>query len=582
MTESDASVIAPDTRGMNFFRGDHALQDLLALYLPQDLLTHLTPYLDRLGGLAAGELDECAALADRHPPQLHPRDRFGRDREWIEYHPAYRRLEQVAYGEFGIHAMSHRPILGWAQPLPAVAKHAFTLLFNEAEFGLGCPINVTDSAAHLLIRFGDDAVKARFLPRMLSQDMDELWQGAQFMTEKSGGSDVGSLTSTAVLSAGQWRIHGEKWFCSNADADVVTLLARPDGAPAGTRGLGLFVMPRLLENGAPNRYRIIRLKDKLGTRSMASGEVRLDGAVAYPLGQLDAGFKQMAEMINWSRLSNGVKSTALMRRAVQDAWQVYRHRQVFGSSLLHRPLAQRQLLKLQLPSEQALSMSFFTAHALDQAEYPGRVHSNDARAVLRLATPVLKARATRDARRVTGDAMEVRGGCGYIEEFVNPRLLRDAHLGSIWEGTSNIVAIDAIRRAVGRNGCQGAYQAALLDRLDQCAGLPEAFVGELRRALQGAIECAEASDTDDELCVRQAVTALYHASSAILLAWEGCAIAQHRGDGRRVLWARLTLDHRLYPQGPLQRIDRSREAAIAGAVLGAVPLPLQRIAPLLG
>src|SRR5262245_14022355 len=257
----EASAIAPDTRGSNFYRADPALRDLLAAYLADDLRAHLEPSLDRLGELAAGELDECAALADRHPPVLHARDRFGRDRQWIEYHPAYRRLEAAAYGEFGIHAMSHRPILGWPAPLPAVAKHAFTLLFNEAEFGLGCPINVTDSAAHLIRLFGDNAIKARFLPRMLSQDMRELWQGAQFMTEKSGGSDVGSLTSVARLDSDGWRIFGEKWFCSNADADVVTLLARPDGAPAGTRGLGLFVMPRHLDDGAPNRYRIVRLKD---------------------------------------------------------------------------------------------------------------------------------------------------------------------------------------------------------------------------------------------------------------------------------------------------------------------------------
>jgi acyl-CoA dehydrogenase len=244
LRDIEASAIAPDTRGMNFYRDDQALQDLLAMYLPDDLFAHLLPHLNRLGGLAAGELDECAALADRHPPVLHARDRFGRDRQWIEYHPAYRRLEAVAYGEFGIHAMSHRPILGWSKPLPAVAKHAFTLLFNEAEFGLGCPINVTDSAAHLLIRFGDEGIKERFLPRMLSQDMNELWQGAQFMTEKSGGSDVGGLTSTAVRDGENWRIYGEKWFCSNADANVVTLLARPEGAAQGTKGLGLFVMPR--------------------------------------------------------------------------------------------------------------------------------------------------------------------------------------------------------------------------------------------------------------------------------------------------------------------------------------------------
>ena len=576
----DASAIAPDTRGMNFYRADSALRDLLHLYLEPGLRAHLEPHLDRLGALAAGELDECAALADKHPPVLHQRDRFGRDRQWIEYHPAYRRLEAVAYGEFGIHAMSHRPILGWKTALPAVAKHAFTLLFNEAEFGLGCPINVTDSAAHLIRLFADEPTKARFLPRMLSQDMSELWQGAQFMTEKAGGSDVGALTSVARRGADGWRIHGEKWFCSNADASVVTLLARPDGAPAGTRGLGLFAMPRLLDDGTPNRYRIVRLKDKLGTRSMASGEVAMDGALAYPLGHLDAGFKQMAEMINWSRLSNGVKSTALMRRATHDAWQMYRHRTVFGRQLLELPLAQRQLLKLQLPAEQALSMSFFTAAALDRSE-GARHGANDARATLRLATPVLKIRATRDARRVTGDAMEVRGGCGYVEDFANARLLRDAHLGSIWEGTSNIVGIDAIRRAIGRNGCQGAYQAALLDRLEASVELPAPFVAELGAALRDALELAEAADEPDELWVRQAATALYHASSAILLAAEGCATSRRRGDGRRALWARLALDHRLYARGPLTRTDTTRERAIASALLGDAPQPIGALATLL-
>ncbi len=194
--------------------------------------------------------------------------------------------------------------------------------------------------------------------------------------------------------------------------------------------------------------------------------------------------------------------------------------------------------------------------------YPGRAHANDARAVLRLATPVLKMRATRDARRVTGDAMEIRGGCGYVEDFVNPRLLRDAHLGSIWEGTSSIVGIDAVRRAIGRNGCQGAYQAALLDRLDRCCR-----VAGRSSSTNCARHCVTPSrlpkrrTKQDELWVRQAVTALYHASSAVLLAFEGCETARRRGDARRVLWARLVLDHRFYPRGPLTRSDRGRERA---------------------
>ena len=188
------------------------------------------------------------------------------------------------------------------------------------------------------------------------------------MTEKEGGSDVGTLTTTAVAEGDHWRLYGEKWFCSNADAKVVMLLARPEGAGPGTRGVGLFLMPRTLDDGSPNHYRIVRLKDKLGTRSMASGEIKLEGAIAYAVGKLDRGFVQMAEMVNSSRLSNGVKSTALMRRAYHDAMTVARNRVVFGSRIIDLPLARRQLMKIMLATEQALSMSFLTADALDRAE----------------------------------------------------------------------------------------------------------------------------------------------------------------------------------------------------------------------
>ena len=308
---------------MNFYRADPALTDLLRIHLP----------------------DACSAISSRisivwaRSPAVISTNARGSPTgtcrccisatasaatsQWIEYHPAYRELERAAFGEFGIHAMSLRKgILGWPQTYPVVAKHAFTFLFNQAEFGLGCPINVTDGCAKLLANFGSETLKAKYLDGLTQTDMSKLTQGGQFMTEKEGGSDVGTLTTTAVQEGDHWRLSGEKWFCSNADAEVVMLLARPQGAGGGTRGVGLFLMPRRLDDGSPNHYRIVRLKDKLGTRSMASGEIKLEGAIAYAVGKLDRGFVQMAEMVNSSRLSNGVKSTALMRRAYHDAMTV--------------------------------------------------------------------------------------------------------------------------------------------------------------------------------------------------------------------------------------------------------------------
>jgi alkylation response protein AidB-like acyl-CoA dehydrogenase len=533
-----------------------------------------------LGELAGGHLDECARLADRHGPVLHQRDRFGRDVQWIEYHPAYRELERVAFGEFGIHAMSIRKgILGWPDTYPVVAKHAFTFLFNQAEFGVGCPINVTDGCAKLLANFGSEELKAKYLDGLSQTELAKLTQGGQFMTEKEGGSDVGTLTSIAVPDGDRWRLYGEKWFCSNADAKVVMLLARPQGAPGGTRGVGLFLMPRFLDDGSQNHYRIVRLKDKLGTRSMASGEVKLEGAIAHVVGRLDRGFVQMAEMVNSSRLSNGVKSTALMRRAFHDAMTVAKNRVVFGSRIIDLPLGRRQLMKIMVATEQALSMSFVTADALDRAE----AGSQDAAALLRILTPTLKFRATRDARKVCGDAMEMRGGTGYVEEFANARLLRDAHLGSIWEGTGNIVALDALKRAVGRHGAESALAADLHARLNDSTAVPRAWRDRLGDLVDRAVHFARevAARADNEADARRATTLIYHVASAVVLAWEGARIHDMRGDARRLLLSRLVLDHRLSSGDPFRLTENETQDAITCLLLGERSAGIDQVGELL-
>src|SRR5690606_26403725 len=207
-------------------------------------------------------------------------------------------------------------------------------------------------------------------------------------------------------------------------------------------------------------YRILRLRDRLGTRSMASGEIRLEGADAWLVGERGRGFQQMADMVNNSRLSNGMRAAGLMRRAVSEAVFVARNRRAFGQRLVEMPLMQRQLMKMVVAAEQARSVMFQTAEALAQADQGDA----QAKTLARILTPLIKFRACRDARKVTGDAMEVRGGCGYIEEWVEPRLMRDAHLGSIWEGTSNIVALDVLR-AIRKNDCLTALRARVNELL---------------------------------------------------------------------------------------------------------------------
>src|SRR5690606_17926014 len=278
--------------------------------------------------------------ADRNPPVLEQRSRSGLDRQRILKHPAYVELERVAYADYGLAALSHRGgVLGWPTPMPPAANYALTYLFGQAAFGLCCPVSMTDSLTRTLRRYGAPELLARYLPVLTSLDFDELCQGAMFMTEQGAGSDVGATATRAWQDeAGNWRLEGDKWFCSNPDAGLAMVLARPGDAQPGTRGLTLFLLPRELDDGTPNHFRILRLKDKLGTRSMASGEIRLEGAIAYPVGDLGRGFVQMTDMINNSRLSNGVRAAGLMRRALTEALFVARNREAFGRKLIDLPL----------------------------------------------------------------------------------------------------------------------------------------------------------------------------------------------------------------------------------------------------
>ncbi|SIN96752.1 Acyl-CoA dehydrogenase [Bradyrhizobium erythrophlei] len=572
-----ADHIAPDCSGQNFYAIDRGLRDLLALYLLPDDFRRLEPHFDRLGALAGGKLDELARIADKHPPVLHPRDRFGRDEDWIDYHSSYREMEKIAFGDFEFHAMSHRAgCLGMDRPLPAVAKYALQYLFVQAEFGLMCPISVTDTSIHLIRKFGSRELQEYLLPKMLSADPATQWKGTQFMTERAGGSDVGAIETVARHEDGEWRLYGDKWFCSHADADVALLLARPEGAPAGTKGLALFALPRRLKDGSRNAYRIVRLKDKLGTRSMASGEILLEGATAFLVGAADQGLKQMMKQVNLSRLSHGVRAAAMMRRCVNEAMVCARTRSAFGKTIIDYPLLRRQVLKITLPTEQALSMFLFAADAMDRANAGAR----DAENCLRILTPLLKFRACRDNIPAATGAMEVRGGNGYIEEWVQARLVRDAHIGVLWEGTSNINALDIVTRAVGKSGAHKALEAVLLKLLDEATAIPAAFRDRLRQTLDRTMRFAErvAADLAMEAHARRAASALYHITSAVLMTREA---AQPGADARRALLARLVLEHRLGVQDPLAPEAGEWEREAAEVLLSARSVSVAEIAGLL-
>jgi len=542
---NDSRHPVPDQHGVNLFDTDPDLARVLSLYLPAPVFQLLQPKLHELGGLAGGVLDTLAHTADQNPPELLHRTRSGVDAQRIVKHPAYVEMERVAFSQYGLAAMSHRAgVFGWDTPLPAAAKYALTYLFVQAEFGLCCPLSMTDSLTRTLRKFGAPELVDRYLPDLTTQVFDDLTQGAMFMTEQGAGSDVAATATRAEPDGDAYRLHGDKWFCSNPDAGLAMVLARIDGAPAGMKGVSLFLLPRTLPDGSANAYRIVRLKDKLGTRSMASGEIRLEGARAYLVGEAGRGFQQMADMVNNSRLSNGVRAAGLMRRAVSEALFIARERRAFGKRLMDMPLMRRQLVKLLLPAEQARTMVFQTAEALRRSD----AGETAAYPLVRILTPLIKFRACRDARKVTGDAMEVRGGCGYIEDWADPRLVRDAHLGSIWEGTSNIVALDVLR-AIRREGSLAAldkHLRGLLTKTPLQAEARRVFEDTLSRTTARATAAAEAGPTGDALA-RQVGSSLYHLTTATAMAWEAGGMQS----ARRMRLAQLVLRQRVLPQDPL-------------------------------
>jgi acyl-CoA dehydrogenase len=496
-TERQAAIAhtpgSTSTGTLNFFSADPDLAFLLQRHLSAAEYERALPILTSMGAAAAQRMDELAALANVHGPVHKAFDRYGRRVDEIMFHPAYHELERISYEEFAIAACTHREgALGWPGRVPQPLKFALGYLGMQAESGVFCPVAMTDALARVLERYGSEALKQRFLPGLTALTMDRLQQGAMFLTEQQGGSDVGQTATIARRRDGdnrasgdlmpEWELWGEKWFCSNVSADLILTLARPEGAPAGTRGLGLFLVPKTLADGTRNAYSIRRLKDKLGTRSLATGEVTLHGAQAYLVGRLERGFVQMTEMINLTRIWAALGSLAAMRRCYLEALLYTRERIAFGRPLAGHPLMRKQLVDLLVEVEGCAALVFETTAVLEQVDRGGQ---EEARQLLRILTPLCKYYVPRRGEYVTLQALEMRGGNGYVEEWVHARMLRDAIVNVIWEGSSNVIALD-VARAISREGADRALFAWLTARL-QALHRPEVepLAGQVQASLHG-------------------------------------------------------------------------------------------------
>jgi alkylation response protein AidB-like acyl-CoA dehydrogenase len=488
--------LMPTTEGINYFSADPDLAFILKRHLSEGDYERAETILSEMGAVSSQQMDSLAEEANRQGPVLVQFDKKGQRIDEVIFHPAYHELERIAYQDFAIAACSHRDdAFGWKSHIPQPIKFALGYLGMQAEAGVFCPIAMTDALARVLERYASEALKRRYLPSLTALNMRDLHQGAMFLTEKQGGSDVGLTTTIAKPRSGlggglqpDWELWGDKWFCSNVSADIILTLARPEGAPTGTRGLGLFLVPKLLEGGAHNAYTINRLKDKLGTRSLATGEVTLNGAQAYQVGALNRGFVQMTEMINLTRIWAAIGSLAAMRRSFLEALVHTQGRVVFGRTLAEHPLMRRQLVDLLIEVEGCAALAFETAAVLERVDSHG---SEEDQRLLRILTPLGKYYIPKRGEYVTLEALEMRGGNGYVEDWVNARMLRDSIVNVVWEGSSNVIVLD-VARAIAREGAAAALFGMLHQRLQSCqqpvvvpiARQVQTFVNQLAERLQ--------------------------------------------------------------------------------------------------
>jgi putative acyl-CoA dehydrogenase len=394
-----------------------------------------------LGVLAGGpEAIAWGEAADANPPVLRTHDRYGRRVDEVEFHPAWHRLLSTAV-EHGLHAEP------WRAPRPGaqVARAAGFYLWTQVEAGHGCPVSMTFAAVPALRAAAPELARA-WEPKLTALAYEPALApvaaktGAlcgMAMTEKQGGSDVRAITTTATPAAPdgrQWLLTGHKWFCSAPMSDAFLVLAQ---APAG---LSCFLVPRVLPDGARNRFHLQRLKDKLGNRANASAEVELDGATGWLVGEPGRGLAAILEMVNHTRLDCVVGSAALLRQAVAQAAHHAAHRSAFGRPLSDQPLMANVLADLAVEAEAATMLAMRVAGAFDRAA------RDPAEAALRrLATAVAKYWVCKRAPAVAAEALECLGGNGYVEQSGMPRLYREAPLNSLWEGTGNINSLDVLR-----------------------------------------------------------------------------------------------------------------------------------------
>lgn len=466
----------------NQFDDDRVLREHLSRVLPREVLADVEPELREMGELAAGRLLELNAEYRNAEPELVSWDPWGNRIDEVRVTRAWKEYARVAVEKGLVAAAYERRHAEHSR----LHQMALVYLFHPSSQVYTCPLSMTDGAARTLEVHGSPALRDRAIPRLLSRDPRRAWTSGQWMTERTGGSDVGLSEAVARQTAEGWRLYGTKWFTSATTSDIALTLARPEGNGPGGRGLAMFYLEQRLPDGRLNGIRINRLKEKLGTRALPTAELELDGTLAEPVAGLTNGTRMITKMLQITRTWNSVCAIACMRRGLALARDYSRRRFAFGAMLADKPLHLDTLAAMQAEFEAATHLVFHMVGLMGREET--NTIDDAGRAELRLLTPVAKLLTARQGVAAASETLEAFGGAGYCEDTGLPVLLRDAQVLSIWEGTTNVLALDALR-AIAREDALPPFLESIRRR---CRSIADPALAEAARVALAAADHAEA------------------------------------------------------------------------------------------
>jgi alkylation response protein AidB-like acyl-CoA dehydrogenase len=435
----------------NQFDDDRVLQGILQRYLPEQVYTAIKPDLVRFGGRVLGDIARMGDEAEHNPPTFRQFDPWCRRVDEIQTSGGWKQLKAVA-AEEGLVAIAYERQYGEYSRLYQFAK---LYLFVPDSATYGCPLAMTDGAARVLELHGERDLMETAYRRLTTRDASLFWTSGQWMTERPGGSDVSRTETKAIpvdLRQNQWEINGFKWFSSATEADMTLLLARAYDPNTkefkeGSRGLSLFFAKMRHPDGTLNGIRVHRLKQKYGTKAVPTAELELVGMKGRLLGKLHRGVPSISPILNITRMHCSIAVCGSLRRALAVAKEYARVREAQGKRLVDHPLHMRTLADIELIYRAAMQITFYAISLLGRTEcpIPNSVAEQEDRQMFRLITPITKLWTAKHCVAAISEAMEALGGQGYMEDVGITRLLRDAQVNTIWEGTTNILSLDLLR-----------------------------------------------------------------------------------------------------------------------------------------